>query len=107
MERTTIHRAIQGGGTGSGFQVPHQIIRKEESLLPIITRDAIRIAENNEIKYSSNNNSDPSEANRYKVWKQQLVNRLFYLSQKRKEFRQTLLPTQNEKLHERRYRAKC
>lgn len=98
MERTTIHRPIQGGGQGSGFQVPHQILRKEESLLPIIARDTLFVAEKNR-PHQSSTNTDPSEVNRYNSWINQLQNRLFYIDQRRKESRYANTVRNNNNLY--------
>lgn len=79
MERNTIHRSIQGGGTGSGFQLPRQILRHERVNFTEIARDIISMARTNSPSTTS------TEVMKQDIWTAQLENRLFYLRQRRNE----------------------
>lgn len=80
MEHTASHRAIQGGGSGSGLNVPPQITRDEPVLERKIVQDSINIANQHEALFE--NRDTP----RMSIWMEHLKNRYFVLSQRRRSY---------------------
>lgn len=82
MERNNIHLSIQVGGTGNGFTLPVQILRKEPRKEQLIGREALMLA------HRKARGVGDAELDRKSVYRRNLENRIFEIHQ-RKRFTDT------------------
>lgn len=78
MERTIIHRQIQGGGTGQGFKPPPQLLGAENRRFHEIVRDLLMVS------YANRSSDSQKDYPKQEVWVKALKSRIVEIQKRKK-----------------------